>query len=150
MVYDGDLAYGIDLYKSRGRDIVFQPAADSYRLSCFSLKKEPAPKPSPKSKKNKSKGPRPVWQQRVLIRMTALAKTGDVIFAAGSPDTVDEDDPHAAWEGRKGGVLAAFSASDGTKLAEYKLDAPPTWDGLAAANGKLFIARQDGNVCCYK
>ena len=46
------------------------------------------------------------------------------------------------------GILWAASASSGEKLAQYKLDAPPAWDGLAAANGMLFLAMADGRVLC--
>jgi hypothetical protein len=32
---------------------------------------------------------------------------------------------------------------------QYTLDAPPAWDGLAAANGQLFMVTQDGKVICF-
>ena len=41
-----------------------------------------------------------------------------------------------------------MSTRDGGKLAEGKLPAPPVWDGLAAANGRLFVSRTDGVVSC--
>ena len=47
-----------------------------------------------------------------------------------------------------GGILWAASASTGEKLAQYKLDAPPAWDSLAAAGGMLFISLTDGRVVC--
>ena len=71
-----------------------------------------------------------------------------MLFAAGSPDVVDPDDAGAAWEGRKGGVLWAFAGADGTKLAESKLDSPPVFDGLIAANGRLYMAARNGTVLC--
>jgi hypothetical protein len=48
-----------------------------------------------------------------------------------------------------GGVLWAASAATGEKLARYALDAPPTWDGLAAANGLLFLSLADGRIVCW-
>ena len=45
-------------------------------------------------------------------------------------------------------MLAAFNGKDGTKLAEHKLEAPPVWDGLAAAGGRLFISLKNGSVVC--
>jgi outer membrane protein assembly factor BamB len=65
-----------------------------------------------------------------------------------SPDIVDPQDPHGAWEGRKGGVLAVFDAAGGKKLSEVKLDAPPVWDGMAATDGRLFVSTMSGNVIC--
>ena len=52
-------------------------------------------------------------------------------------------------EGRQGAVLYAVSASDGRKPAEYKLDSPPVWDGMAAANGRLYLATKSGKVLCF-
>ena len=43
----------------------------------------------------------------------------------------------------------AFSASTGEKLAEYKLNAAPVWDSIAVAQGRLYIATQDGNLHCF-
>ena len=77
-----------------------------------------------------------------------MVRARDKIFVAGAPDVVDPDDSYGAWEGRKGGVLAVFAASDGKKLAEYHLPAPPVWDGLAAAGGRLFISTEGGTVVC--
>jgi len=34
-------------------------------------------------------------------------------------------------------------------LSELKLDAPPVYDGLAAASAKLFLAARDGTVRCF-
>jgi hypothetical protein len=93
-------------------------------------------------------GAKSVWEQRLGIRVTAMIRAGDTIFVAGSPDTVDPKDPYGAWEGRKGGIITAFAANDGKKLAEYTLPAPPVWDGMAAAQNQLFISTSSGQVVC--
>ncbi len=95
------------------------------------------------------RGPRPLWEQHVGIRITAMARAGDTIAAAGSPDIVDPADPHGAWEGRKGGTLALFATKDGNKRAEYILHSPPVWDGMAVAYGRLYLALQDGTIVCW-
>ena len=46
------------------------------------------------------------------------------------------------------GLLMAVSASDGTELAQYQLDSPPVFDGLAAAYGRLFVSMEDGSLLC--
>jgi hypothetical protein len=76
-----------------------------------------------------------------------LAK--DTVIIAGPPDVMDPDDPLAAFEGRKGGLLWTISAADGTKTAEYELGCPPVWDGMAAAAARLFVSLQDGRLCCF-
>jgi hypothetical protein len=74
---------------------------------------------------------------------------GKNLFFAGPPDVVGDEDPLAAFEGRKGGRLWAVSADDGKKLAEYELDSPPVWDGMAAADGRLYVSMTDGTIACY-
>ena len=104
------------------------------------------------------------WAQDlpILVRGMVLAET--TLFVAGLPDLVDEDraaanrnDPeiqarlaeqNAAWAGKRGASLLAISTGDGAKLAEYKLESPPVWDGLSAANGRLYLACQNGKVTC--
>ena len=92
---------------------------------------------------------------------------GKTLFVAGPPDVFaygceDIADPYhvaavealreqeAAWDGKRGGLLLAVSAADGEKLAEYKLDAPPEWDGMATARGRLYLALTDGKVVCIE
>ncbi len=144
MVLGKGVAYGIELYASRSRETVFTPGAGAYRLSCIRLKTPMAAS----SSKRSNKASRALWQQHLGIRVTAMIRAGDTIFVAGSPDTVDPKDPYGAWEGRKGGIIEAFDADDGKKLAEYKLPAPPVWDGMAAAQNQLFISTSSGHVVC--
>jgi len=147
MVLGKDVAYGVELYDSRSRETVFAPGTKAYRLRCIPLR---APAGVKQIKGRRQQGARPLWETRLAIRVTAMVRAADMIFVAGSPDMVDPEDPHGAWEGRKGGVLAAFAAADGKKLAEYKLPAPPVWDGMAAANGRLFISTLGGEIICMK
>jgi len=90
----------------------------------------------------------PVWHKWVPVRIRAMVATQDTLFVAGPPDVVDPNDPMAAFEDRKGAVLRAFSTADGSALAEHKLDAPPVFDGLIAASGRLFMCTTDGCVVC--
>ncbi len=39
--------------------------------------------------------------------------------------------------------------ADGKPLAEYSLKRPPVFDGMAAADGRLYFANTDGTVVCY-
>jgi len=89
-----------------------------------------------------------LWSSSIPLTGKAIALADDVLFVAGTPVAFPEGDLAKAYEGRMGGILWAASASDGEKLAQYTLDAPPTWDGLAAANGRLFVSLADGRVMC--
>jgi outer membrane protein assembly factor BamB len=137
----------VEIYPSRSRETVFTPGGQGYRLICYRL--EQTASPAGKRRRSAGSQSKVLWEQRVPIRITAMIRAGDKIFVAGSPDVVAPGDPHGAWEGRLGGVLAAFAARDGEKLAEYKLAAPPVWDGMAAAGGRLYLATMDGQVLCF-
>ena len=82
--------------------------------------------------------------------MTSLVLAGETLFAAGTPDVVDPNEPWAAYEGERGGVLLAIASDDGQILAEHKLDSPPVFDGLTAANARLFVTALDGKVLCFQ
>ncbi|MBE3099143.1 MAG: PQQ-binding-like beta-propeller repeat protein [Planctomycetes bacterium] len=97
----------------------------------------------------------------------AMALGGKNLFVAGPPDVADEtkmlgflpgadDDINRqlkaqddAWRGKMGALLWVVSADTGEKLAEYKLDALPVWDGMSAAGGKLFVSLKNGTVVCW-
>jgi hypothetical protein len=46
-------------------------------------------------------------------------------------------------------MITIVSAKDGKQVAEYKLAAPVVWDGMAAANGRLFVCTETGTVQCF-
>jgi len=85
-----------------------------------------------------------------------------ILFLAGPPDVFADQktDPFIrrgklvpakagkAFEGKKAAALYAFSSEDGKKLAEYKLESPPVFDGMIAANGRLYISTRDGRLVC--
>ncbi len=100
----------------------------------------------------------------LLVRAMALANS--TLIVAGPPDLVDEkalwgrsNEPvfreqmraqAEALEGSRGGLLWAVSAETGDKLAEYKLDHLPAFDGMAVANGRLFLAATDNTLLCFE
>ncbi|MFQ6036609.1 MAG: PQQ-binding-like beta-propeller repeat protein, partial [Sedimentisphaerales bacterium] len=88
------------------------------------------------------------WTSHIPLAAKALVLADEILFVAGTPVAFPADDLAKAYEGRMGGVLWAASAATGEKLAACKLDAPPVWDGMAVANGQLFISLQDGRVIC--
>ena len=89
------------------------------------------------------------WMNNLPVRIRAMVRTNNALFAAGPPDVLDPDDPTAALEGRKGAVLISFDPDDGKKLFECKLDTPPAFDGLSAAGGRLYMVTVDGRVRCF-
>ncbi|MBE7464786.1 MAG: PQQ-binding-like beta-propeller repeat protein [Planctomycetes bacterium] len=82
-----------------------------------------------------------VWQhdpQRWYGTLRALIGAGSRLYVAY--DTFPKADG--------GGVLRIHSTADGAQLAEMVLPAAVRWDGMAAANGRLYLATEDGRVLC--
>jgi hypothetical protein len=80
------------------------------------------------------------------VRAMVLAGEGEDkrLYVAGAKgDWVTSQD---AYEGRLGNVLRAVSVDDGEIVAEHDLPAMPTFDGMSAAGGRLYIALTDGRV----
>jgi hypothetical protein len=102
------------------------------------------------------------WTRRVPLSVTAMVVADDMMFIAGPPDVLraekeqgeqalalgNPDEVLAAWEGRRGTLLHAVSTETGQTLAEYKLDSAPVFDGMIAANGRLYLSMKNGLVLC--
>jgi len=100
------------------------------------------------------------------ILAKAMVLANDRLFIAGPLDVADEKKlwgrsnesvfqkkmvEQAAWlKGKFGGIMQVFSKKDGKKLAEKKLAYLPAFDGLVAANGKLYMVTGYGSILCYE
>jgi hypothetical protein len=133
LVFDADGAYGVKPFAGSARHsrAIFKPGSKGYTLFA-----------------NDRPAHRPRWSQQVPVRVRAMLVADSTLFIAGTPDVVDADDPWSAIDGDKGGVLWSLSAADGTKLAEYTLQHPPIFDGLAAADGRLYVSTTRGTIVC--
>jgi hypothetical protein len=133
LVFDDQAAFGVKPFPGNARHsrAIFRPGTQGYTL--FSTQR-----PNHKER----------WSKQIPVRVTAMLLAGPTLFVAGTPDTVNPDDPWSAIEGRAGGLLWAISAADGSRLASYDLDSPPRFDGLAAGEGCLFVACRDGTLLC--
>jgi len=135
LVYNDTAAYAIRPFALNARHTraIFKPGTEGYTL--FSTPRRPSVAP---------------WSRKVPIRAMAMVVAGPTLFAAGTPDVVNPNDPWGAIGGKKGALLWAISTADGEKATEVKLASPPVFDGLAAANGRLFLSQQDGTLVCLK
>ncbi|MHC4593314.1 MAG: outer membrane protein assembly factor BamB family protein [Planctomycetota bacterium] len=96
----------------------------------------------------------------------AMVLAGPNLFLAGPPDVADEEKTYGfvfggddeinrqmrrqeeAWLGKQGALLWAVSADTGQKLSEHKIPAIPVWDGMIAADERLYISLKDGTILC--
>ncbi len=142
MVFDGEAVWGVQ------RPEVHQAAVGEYRLfkmenRPFARSEEPLPDFRPDAPRTYH------WRQPLTARVTAMLKSGEHLFLGVMPTEIPEADPHAAYEGRLGGEIWVCRESDGAKVARYPLETGAVWDGMAAANGRLFVATGDGEVVCF-
>jgi len=100
------------------------------------------------------------WSQEYPLIVRSMVLTGDKLIVAGVPDLARKDksgvsfsnpeDGLDALAGRRGGSMAMISTADGTRIREIKLDSPPVFDGLIAANGRLLLSTKDGKVMSFQ
>ena len=153
LVLDGEQFYEVRGY-TPGRVSPFDPRPNGYTLfaGVYTRAKETVTQARGRNRAPAKVAVRSVaekrWASPIPLTGKALVLAGETVFVAGTPAVFPSDDPAKAYEGRMGGILWAASASTGEKTAELKLSAAPVWDGMAVANGRLFISLQDGCVMC--
>ena len=152
LVFDETTTYGLHVFTTRqGHSPRFWPGKDGYELFADSNDNHLVLRPTAigREKGNGySRALPPLWSVKVPVRVQAMVLAGKHLFAAGAPDVVPQDDPYAAFEGRKGGRLWVVATEDGKRLAEYPLDHPPVFDGMSAAGGRLYLVTTDGRLRC--
>ena len=107
---------------------------------------------------------RPTWTQDLPIYVRAMVLAGQNLFVAGPPDMIDEEetfkqvslrDPQVevllqsqdeALRGDQGGQLLAVNPDTGEVTQQIELPELPTWDGMAAAGGSLYLTTEQGSV----
>ena len=92
-------------------------------------------------------GERWSWSREMLIRPRALVRAGERLLIGGMP-VAKVSGGLPAWEGREGGALLSVAADDGDILGQLPLESPPVWDGIAVADGHLYISTMAGTLVC--
>jgi len=106
------------------------------------------------------------WTRDIAMFPRGMVKAGDLLFFAGPADSVNEHAAfgkrnNAAWRdkirrqaeafaGRSGGFLRAVGVETGRQVSQLAMDSIPVFDGMAAANGRLYISLVDGQVICLE
>ena len=130
IVHDADRTYIVRMFHNRkllDPKNFFTPGRDGYRIIAG------------------SQG----WRKDIPVRVRAMVAARGQLVVAGPPDVVGDKDPLGAFEGRKGAVVRTMATEDGKQIAEYKLDSPPVFNGMAAAGGRLYLVTVDGKVRCF-
>jgi hypothetical protein len=107
------------------------------------------------------------WEHPVPLFLRAMAMAQKTMFVSGPPDLIEEEyafeklsqkddaikeqlrEQDEALDGKRGASLFPVSTESGKMGDELKLGSPPVWDGMAVAQGKLYVATVDGKVICF-
>lgn len=125
-----------------------------YQLFAADKKAQPAPEPPDYRRANRDYPPRGEakfkpkyrWSRGVPLLVRSMVRAGDTLFLAGPPDRALRSPD--AFAGKEGGILCTVSGRDGRLLEQYRLDSLPRFDGMAAANGRLYLSTEDGQLLC--
>ena len=97
--------------------------------------------------------PKNTWSINQKFQPRAMVLAGSRLYLAGWLDAMAvelktgrprkgfEHDPHES-------VLRVYAREDGKRLAEYKIESDPVFDGVATAYGDLFISLKNGKLVC--
>lgn len=171
LVFDDEKVYGY------GRLWQYYRWSTPLEFSLFAAKKQPEIVRAGAEQKAVKKGGKTVgskslpvtrfvqdWSNDVSVQVNSMVLTDNALFVAGPPDVADEEEAvrtlldtetqrklveqSAAFEGKRGALLLAVSRENGDKLAAYRLDFVPRFDGLIAADGRLYVSTLGGDVLC--
>ncbi|MHC4199677.1 MAG: outer membrane protein assembly factor BamB family protein, partial [Planctomycetota bacterium] len=154
LCHDSESVYGY------GRKSTYYRWSTPLEYRLFAATRDPA------GKKGKSRSRVTYrWSRETQLHVTSMLVAGDRLFVAGPPSVVNEaaaftdpldervraklKDQTAAFRGDKGGLLEIVAVDSGEGIAEMTLDYLPAFDGMAAAEEKLFLASRDGLLVCY-
>ena len=103
--------------------------------------------------------------QTICLFLLILPTTFSLASQKQAPDIISEEDAFFALDdqavrdklaeqseilkGKNGSIMWAVDTKTGKKITEYKMESIPVWDGMAAANGSIFMSTMDGEVVCY-
>jgi outer membrane protein assembly factor BamB len=98
-----------------------------------------------------------IWSHDCDLHVRAMALTEDKILVAGTSDILRTEtmtrkriaQQASLLESNSEQYLRIHSKQDGSRLAEFQLDAKPAFDGVAVAHGCVFIVSEAGELVCY-
>jgi len=161
MVRDEDTLFGYGR-ANYFNDFISAPQLGRYReqhlYQLYAAPVQPPQQAQPK-KKGRKKRPAPqyTWTARVPVYVRAMVLAENALFVAGPKHIMEDetaDDPHTLAEqtdwfkGKKGAQVHAVSPKSGEILATTRLASPPVFDGMIAADGKLYVSTMANSLTC--
>jgi outer membrane protein assembly factor BamB len=134
------------------------------RLVAPPKKPNAKPEAAPAAKVLAPQHPKFTWTRDVGLFARAMVLAGKTLLVAGPPDFIEEEQAFqalgrkdadmkarlarqdAALNGAEGAKLLVVSGADGVVRSEVALPSPPVWDGMALADGRVYVVTLDGRV----
>lgn len=144
--FDGSAVYGY------GR-VERQPRQAGHRVDAYHLFSSPYTKTEKTSTTN--------WSNTdfdLVVRAMVLAD--DTLIVSGFPDIarknkdmeaiafVNNEEATAALQGKYGSSIYLMDTQTGQKLSALKLKEVPVFDGMSAANGRIYLGTTAGSLIC--
>ena len=151
LVFDDTTTYALKVYTQRyGHSPEFQPGSGYQLIADRNTTKPVLDVMDIGAEKGRgfSRTELPIWSERIPIRVHGMLLSRDRLYLAGPPDLPPEQAAYEAMIGKRGALFAVVSTSDGSKLAEFKMDEVPVFDGLIAAGDRLYMSTMDGTLIC--
>ena len=147
LVTKGDRVFG---FGRKGYTITGSHLGLQSEHQLFAADTKPTALPKQPKPKGRRRGPAAKvkyhWSTAIPFYPRAMLLAGEMLLVAGPSDVGD----FFAAKPEKPVHMWAVSPADGSKLAEYKLKAPPVHDSFAACRGRLYFTTTDARVVCYK
>jgi hypothetical protein len=152
-VFDDTTTYALKVYtERRGHSPEFQPGT-GYRLIADRNTTKPVLDVmdiGAEKGRGFSRTELPIWSEILPIRVQGMLLARDHLYVAGPPDLPPEQGAYEAMIGKRGALFRVVSTSDGSTLAEFKMDEVPVFDGLIAADDRLYMSTMSGTLICFE
>jgi len=91
-----------------------------------------------------------LWLRELGIRPRSMLQAGEMLVFGGTTKGLVGNPFGVKRQSDKQGRIQILSVTNGSVLGETSFDASPVWDGMAAAEGSLFVPCVDGSVVSFR
>ncbi len=151
LVFDETTTYALKVYTERyGHSPEFKPGT-GYRLIADRNSTKPVLDVmdiGAEKGRGFSRTELPIWSKKVPIRAHGLLLARRHLYIVGPPDLAPNEGAYEAMIGKRGALFRVVSTTDGSTLAEFRMDEVPLFDALIAAGDRLYMSTMSGTVIC--
>ena len=149
LVFDDATTYSLKVYtERRGHSPEFQPGGGYQLIADRNTTKPVLDVMDIGAEKGRgfSRTELPIWAEKIPIRVQGMLLAGERLYVVGPPDLSPEEGAYEAMIGKRGALFRVVSTADGNELTEFEMDEVPVFDGLIAADGRLYMSTMEGTL----